>query len=167
MDSYDSNHILILLDFSRSTKFAILCTAQIAKFQEKRVTILAVLNNLFKIIHSNLHFSNLKRVFLSKFWWNFVGISRRCSEFLKNFQFLEKKDQIFRKNPWKFRKCSNYSEDYSKLFSRVPNDHFYSRLLGAATCLCGVRKRGTARSTSSSSSQVSASGTSPSHITLF
>jgi hypothetical protein len=35
MDSYDSNQILILLDFSRSTRFAILCTAQIAKFELK------------------------------------------------------------------------------------------------------------------------------------
>mgnify|MGYP004024506713 CR=1 FL=1 len=33
MDSYDSNQILILQGFSRSTRFAILCTAQISKFQ--------------------------------------------------------------------------------------------------------------------------------------
>ena len=35
IDSYDSNQILILLDFSRSTRFAILCTAQIVKFELK------------------------------------------------------------------------------------------------------------------------------------
>jgi len=35
MDSYDSNQVLILLDFSRSTRFAILCTAQIAKIELK------------------------------------------------------------------------------------------------------------------------------------
>ena len=35
MDSYDSNQILILQHFSRSTRFAFLCTAQISKFQEK------------------------------------------------------------------------------------------------------------------------------------
>ena len=37
MDSYDSNQIVILQGFSRSTRFAILCTAQISKFQQKFV----------------------------------------------------------------------------------------------------------------------------------
>ena len=37
IDSYDSNQIVILQGFSRSTRFAILCTAQISKFQQKFV----------------------------------------------------------------------------------------------------------------------------------
>ena len=41
IDSYDSDQILILLDFSRSTRFAFLCTAQISKFQQKTVEIFA------------------------------------------------------------------------------------------------------------------------------
>ena len=39
MDSYDSNQILILQGFSRSTRFAILCTAQISKFQQNSQTL--------------------------------------------------------------------------------------------------------------------------------
>ena len=37
IDSYDSDQRLILQHFSRSTRFAFLCTAQISKFQEKFV----------------------------------------------------------------------------------------------------------------------------------
>ena len=97
MDSYDSNQILILLDFSRSTRFAILCTAQIAKFQKKRVTILAVLNNLFKIIHSKFAFFKSKLRFfvkiLMKFCRNFTNMLRMS----RIFNFSRKKDPIFRK----------------------------------------------------------------------
>ena len=41
MDSYDSNQILILQHFSRSTRFSYFCTAQISKFQRKPVQIVA------------------------------------------------------------------------------------------------------------------------------
>ena len=41
IDSSDSDQRLILLNFSRSTRFAFLCTAQISKFQEKTVQIFA------------------------------------------------------------------------------------------------------------------------------
>ena len=73
------------------------------------------------MIHSEFAFLKSKvRFFLSKFWWNFVGISRTCSE-CQEFSISWKKGSNFSKNPWKFRKCSNYFwEDYSKLFSRVP-----------------------------------------------
>ena len=37
IDSHDSNQIVILQGFARSTRFAILCTAQISKFQQKFV----------------------------------------------------------------------------------------------------------------------------------
>ena len=65
-------------------------------------------NYSFKISH----FSNLKCDFLSKCWWNFVGISRTCSE-CQEFSISWKKGPNFSKNPWKFRKCWNYSEDTS------------------------------------------------------
>ena len=45
MDSYDSNQILILQGFSRSTRFAILCTAQISKFQQKLAKFCEILKN--------------------------------------------------------------------------------------------------------------------------
>ena len=38
IDSYDSDQRLTLLHFSRSTRFTFLCTAQISKFQEKKVS---------------------------------------------------------------------------------------------------------------------------------
>ena len=41
MDSYDSNQIVILQHFSRSTRFSYFCTAQISKFQRKPVQIFA------------------------------------------------------------------------------------------------------------------------------
>ena len=37
IDSYDSDQRLILQHFSRSTRFAFLCTAQISKVQQKIV----------------------------------------------------------------------------------------------------------------------------------
>ena len=70
------------------------------KFHEKRMKIGIFLRNLDEI--------------LSEFHEHAPNV--------KNFQFLEKKKKgsNFSKNPWKFRKCSNYSENYSKLFRRVP-----------------------------------------------
>ena len=41
IDSSYSDQKLILLDFSRSTRFAFLCTAQISKFQQKTVQVFA------------------------------------------------------------------------------------------------------------------------------
>ena len=99
MDSYDSNQILILLDFWR---FAILCTAQIAKFllnlSWKRITILAVLNNLFKIIHSKFAFFKSKLRFfvkiLMKFCRNFTNMLRMS----RIFNFLKKRTKFFEKS---------------------------------------------------------------------
>ena len=120
MDSYDSNQILILLDFSRSTRFAILCTAQISKFQKNASQFwrfwIIFQNYSFK----NSHFSNLRCDFFCQNFDEILSEFHEHAPNVKNFQFLEKKGSNFSKNPWKFRKCSNYSEDYSKLFSRVP-----------------------------------------------
>jgi hypothetical protein len=41
IDSSDSDQILIFSGFSRSTRFAYFCTAQISKFQQKTVQIFA------------------------------------------------------------------------------------------------------------------------------
>ena len=56
MDSYDSNQILILQGFSRSTRFAILCTAQISKFQQKFVKLFSKFCLNFCKIASFQHF---------------------------------------------------------------------------------------------------------------
>ena len=54
IDSYDSDQRLILLDFSRSTRFAFLCTAQISKFQQKTAQIFAVMKMKFHFSFSFL-----------------------------------------------------------------------------------------------------------------
>ena len=103
MDSYDSNQILILLDFSRSSRCAILCTAQIAKFELKtRHNFWRFWIIYSKIFIQNSHFSNLKCDFLSKFWWNFVGISRTSSECQEFSISWKKKGSNFRKIREKF-----------------------------------------------------------------
>ena len=56
IDSYDSNQILILQGFSRSTRFAILCTAQISKFQQKFVKLFSNFCLNFCKIASFQHF---------------------------------------------------------------------------------------------------------------
>ena len=63
--------------FSRSTRFAILCTAQIAKFQKK------TRHNFGGFDYSELFIQNFaffksKERFSTKFWWSSVGISRTC-----------------------------------------------------------------------------------------
>ena len=56
IDSYDSNQIVILQGFSRSTRFAILCTAQISKFQQKFVKLFSKFCLNFCKIASFQHF---------------------------------------------------------------------------------------------------------------
>ena len=97
MDSYDSNKILIFSHFSRSTRFAILCTAQIAKFQKKRVTILAVLNNYSKLFIQNFAFFKSKVRFFVKMFNEILSEYHEHAPNVKRFQFLEKKHQFFRK----------------------------------------------------------------------
>ena len=81
MDSYDSDQRLILQGFSRSTRFAILCTAQISKILSKIVKNFAKLNIEYSI--ETAHFFHSKRYFSSKWRWNFAGISRTCSKMSK------------------------------------------------------------------------------------
>ena len=60
---------------------------------------MAVLNNLFKFIIQNSHFSNQKSDFLSKlnYFDEILSEFHEHAPNVKNFQFLEKKDPIFRK----------------------------------------------------------------------
>ena len=85
------NQILFFQHFSRSTRFAILRTAQISKFQQKKSSQfchfwITWINYSFKIswkTHEIWYFS-------SKSWWNFVGISRTFSENVKICGELQK-----------------------------------------------------------------------------
>jgi len=57
IDSYDSEKRRILQHFSRSTRFAFLCTAQISNFQQKlRETFL----HFFENFHENIIIQNFK-----------------------------------------------------------------------------------------------------------
>ena len=56
IDSYDSNQIVILQGFSRSTRFAILCTAQISKFEQKFIKLFSKFRLNFCKIASFQHF---------------------------------------------------------------------------------------------------------------
>ena len=54
IDSSDSDQMLILLHFSRSTRLAFLCTAQFSKFQQKNVHIFAGMKMKFHFSFSFL-----------------------------------------------------------------------------------------------------------------
>ena len=77
MDSYDSNQILILQGFSRSTRFSYFCTAQISKFQRKTFQIVAGMKMKF---HFSFAFFDGFCDFSAKFWWNLDGISQKWRE---------------------------------------------------------------------------------------
>ena len=77
IDSYDSEKRRIFQNFSSSTRFLCLRTANTSKFQQKTV-------KLFGRNEMKFHFIpilvNEFGHFSAKFWWNFVRISRIFSE---------------------------------------------------------------------------------------
>ena len=79
MDSYDSESRLIFSHFSRSTKSAFFCTAQISKFQQKtRHNFADHSENFWIIIHSKIREILIENV---NFRRNF---DEMISEFLEN-----------------------------------------------------------------------------------
>ena len=64
-------------------------------FRIKCVTILAVLNNLFKIIHSNVAFFKSTLRFFFKILMNFCRHFTNMLRMSRIFNFLKKKDPIF------------------------------------------------------------------------
>ena len=102
------NQILIFQHFSRSTRFAILCTAQISKFRLKIVKFFAKLNIEYSI--EIAHFQYEKCYFSSKWRWNFVGISGRCSKMSK---FVEN-SRNFAKNFEKSVKIPDLIEKFNR-----------------------------------------------------
>ena len=113
IDSYDSNQILIFSGFSRSTRFAFFCTAQISKFQRKTVQNFAGKFAFFS------RFSMKICDFSAKFWWNFAGISQKLSGNGKKKLTLLKdwgkpKRLIFLKD-WKKKKDWEKIKDWERL----------------------------------------------------
>ena len=104
MDSYDSDQRLILQHFSRSTRFAFLCTAQISKFQPKIVQISPdwKWNFIFIALFDEIC------DFSAKVWWTFSGISpefhRNGQEMTNCLEILWKSARKIRKNARNFRK---------------------------------------------------------------
>ena len=84
IDSYDSESRRIFQDFSRSTRFTFLCTAQISKFQQKSyynfLPFFLILGSKFPEI---CHFS-------AKSSWIFAGILQNISENVDCRQYLIK-----------------------------------------------------------------------------
>ena len=76
MDSYDSEKGRILQHFSRSTRFAFLCTAQISNFQQKKTSwyFFAFFRKISQKFSKFCHFS-------AKFWWILPRISRNVQQF--------------------------------------------------------------------------------------
>ena len=81
IDSSDSDQILIFSGFSRSTRFAYFCTAQIAKFQQKTVQIFAGMKMKFHL-------------FILAFLWNLrIFGGENLMKFCRNFTEMFRKWQ--------------------------------------------------------------------------
>ena len=73
------NQVLILQDFSRSTRFSILCTDQISKFQQK---IVKLFGGMKKIMSFHSRFS-MNFQFLRFFFLNFNKFCRNFTEMFR------------------------------------------------------------------------------------
>ena len=111
IDSYDSEKRRILQYFSRSTRFAVLCTAQISKFQQK-------LREHFwhffsKISTKFSKFCHLKISAKFNFWWNLPRISRNVQKFsekTEKMSICRKKSKLSELSLcWYFRNCGKSS----------------------------------------------------------
>ena len=106
IDSYDSNQILIFSGFSRSTRFAFFCTAQISKFQQKTVQIFAGMKMKFQF---SFAFFDEICDFLRKFDDNFPEFHRNLQEMTKCLEILRKSVRKF----WKMLEISRICEKFS------------------------------------------------------
>ena len=80
IDSYDSEKGRILQHFSRSTRFAFLCTAQISNFQQKTSwSFFAFFRKISLKFSKFCHFS-------AKIWWILPRISRNVQQFSEKTQ---------------------------------------------------------------------------------
>ena len=100
IDSYDSEQRRILQHFSRSTRFAFFCTAQISKFQQKTVQIFAGMKMKF---HFSFAFFDEICDFSAKIWWKFSGISQKLSGNDKMSRDFEKKCEKILENARNFK----------------------------------------------------------------
>ena len=97
MDSYDSNQIVICWIFRDLEDLQSFAPLRSQNFRKKRGTILAVLNNSFKIIHSKFAFFKSKMRFFGKILMTFCRNFTNMLRMSRIFNFLKKKDPIFRK----------------------------------------------------------------------
>jgi hypothetical protein len=122
IDSYDSDQRLILLHFSRSTRFAFLCTAQISKFQQKK--------NVQIFAGMKMKIRNF--IFHSRFSMKFAIFRRNFDEILPDFhvnvQEMTNCLEILRKVREKFGKCYKFPEFVRNFHFSF---HFFIRVLTA------------------------------------
>ena len=85
MDSYDSEKRRILQHFSRSTRFALLCTAQISKFQQKTRP---------KFCYNEMKWTKFHFIF-GKNLWILRFFCKILTNFCRNFTRNCRKLQIF------------------------------------------------------------------------
>ena len=102
MDSYDSNQILILQHFSRSTRFSYFCTAQISKIQPKIVKIFGGMKKF--------HFIRVFRWILRFFGEILMKICRNFIEKVKKWQNVSRFGQKSEKNSENARNFRNLGE---------------------------------------------------------
>ena len=102
IDSYDSNQILIFSGFSRSTRFAHFCTAQISKFQQKSLNRRNFWRNENEISFFHFRFSMKFAIFRRKF-------NEILPEFHRNVQEMKNCLDILRKRARKIRKMLEIS----------------------------------------------------------
>ena len=95
MDSYDSDQIVILQHFSRSTRFSYFCTAQISKFQQKKTS-------------KFLPEWKWNFFFLRVFRWNLRFFCDMLVKFCRNFTEM-------------FRKWQNVSRFWEKVSEKIGN----------------------------------------------
>ena len=115
IDSYDSESRRIFQDFSRSTRFTFLCTAQTSTFQEKTRPKFCR-NETFSFSFSfSLHQKSMNFVI---FLLNFDEIlaQKKKSEFHEKFQEITKVLNILRNSARKIRKM----REISKICEKFP-----------------------------------------------
>jgi hypothetical protein len=106
MDRYDSNQVVLLQHFSRSTRSSYFCTAQPSKFEQKIVKTFAGIKK------NEISFS-------SRFSMNFAIVLRNFDEFLPefhiNFQEMIKCLGMLTKSATKVRKMPEISGNFPNL----------------------------------------------------
>ena len=136
MDSYDSEKGRILQHFSRSTRFAFLCTAQISNFQQKTSWFFfAFFRKISRKFSKFCHFS-------AKFWWILPRISRNVQQFSEKTKkmLICRKFSNFCEICWYFRNWwkSSFVHFIVSIVSLAELRQLHSQLSSVSRGLSGI-----------------------------